>query len=139
MFNDVNIAAGCLVTAQASGRFLLGLRDNSAYKNHWNLFGGTKEPNETPLDAALREFKEETKYKGKIVSIKFLYRFINHIIIYYSYLVIVPNEFKPSLNNEHITSGWFEPSKLPSPLHPGLKILLQEVDAENLLRKRLDL
>ncbi|VVB78107.1 Nucleoside triphosphatase NudI [uncultured archaeon] len=43
-------------------KFLLQLRDDKkeiAYPNHWSIFGGSIEPGETPMQAIIREVKEE--------------------------------------------------------------------------------
>jgi 8-oxo-dGTP pyrophosphatase MutT (NUDIX family) len=47
------------------GRILLQKRDGMAprYPNLWGLFGGSVEEGETPLEAALRECKEELDYE----------------------------------------------------------------------------
>ena len=59
-------------------RYLLQLRDNSTrcfYPDHWGLFGGQLNKNETFLKAVRREVKEETgldiKVRRKIFEVKF--------------------------------------------------------------------
>jgi 8-oxo-dGTP diphosphatase len=46
------------------GRVLFQLRDGKPklYPHHWSTFGGSIEPGETPLNAAVREIKEELDY-----------------------------------------------------------------------------
>ncbi|WP_372890739.1 NUDIX domain-containing protein [Rhodosalinus sp.] len=55
---------GALVMAQdAAGRVLMQLRDDRpdiAAPGQWGLFGGAVEPGETLVEAAVREFHEET-------------------------------------------------------------------------------
>lgn len=56
-------SAALILSEDAQGRLLLQLRDSDKpirYPGHWSLFGGGIEPGETPLDAAVREFEEET-------------------------------------------------------------------------------
>lgn len=56
-------SAALILPEDAQGRLLLQLRDSDKpirYPGYWSLFGGGIEPGETPLDAAIREFKEET-------------------------------------------------------------------------------
>jgi 8-oxo-dGTP diphosphatase len=48
-----------------AGRVLLQLRDDSAgipYPNSWGTFGGQVEDGETPLQAIIRELREELDY-----------------------------------------------------------------------------
>jgi len=54
-----------LVIENAEHKILLQLRDDSAaiaYPNTWGTFGGQVEQGETPLEAIVREIKEELGY-----------------------------------------------------------------------------
>ncbi|KAJ8730423.1 hypothetical protein PYW07_017461 [Mythimna separata] len=48
-----------LVFIQKENQILLGLKKRGFGMNKWNGFGGKVEPNETIIDAAVRELKEE--------------------------------------------------------------------------------
>ncbi|KAL5485414.1 hypothetical protein ACEPAI_8056 [Sanghuangporus weigelae] len=47
------------VCDRKNGRMLLGMKKRGFGKNMYNGFGGKLEPNESPLEAAIRELKEE--------------------------------------------------------------------------------
>ena len=54
------------------GEILLHLRDNTPtinYPAHWGLLGGSKDPGERPVDAVVREIKEETHYEAVNVGL----------------------------------------------------------------------
>lgn len=57
-----HVSAG-VVLVDPQGRVLLQLRDDRPdilFPNHWCITGGAAEPGETPVEAALREIREET-------------------------------------------------------------------------------
>ncbi|MGB0452176.1 MAG: NUDIX domain-containing protein [Bacteriovoracaceae bacterium] len=58
MHKSVNI-----IVKNSEGKFILQMRDGTpgiCNPLKWNFFGGKIEPNEDPLSATIREFKEET-------------------------------------------------------------------------------
>jgi len=60
------VPATCLVAIDEKERLLLVKRSVDPKKGYWCLPGGFMELKETPEEAALREFKEETGLNGKI-------------------------------------------------------------------------
>ena len=86
------------------GRILLVLRSNNKkifYPNHYGLFGGAKEKNETYLSAAKRELFEETNINILKKNIKYLadinFSFPNSKLInrkIYTYQINNINKFK---------------------------------------------
>ncbi len=67
-----------IILRDNQGCFLMQLRDNNPairYPNHWALFGGTIEENETEYDAIIREIKEELGFDLKEFSLikKYVY------------------------------------------------------------------
>jgi len=60
------VPAACVIACDAKSRILLVKRNEEPKKGFWCLPGGFMEIGETPEEAALREFHEETGLKGKI-------------------------------------------------------------------------
>lgn len=109
-------AAGCLIRARSTGRMLLVLRsDDCDEPGTWAGVGGTIDEDEYPVEAAIREAREETGYTGP-VRVDGLVELNG----YATFLCSVPDEFEPELNWEADGSAWVvEPTDV-SPLHPGL-------------------
>lgn len=116
--------AGVLVRCSTTERYLLGYRSSQANEGHsWGVFGGAMESKEHSRLAALREFREETKYKGKIY-LKLIYVYKDEGFRFYNYLGNVKEEFQPTLDWENEKAEWFALQDFPSPLHFGLRKLI---------------
>ena len=87
----------------------------------WSVPGGGSEPNETKAETAKREVIEEV---GSMPPIK---RVINYSIFVCEITPQAKNEWKPMLNWEHETSGWFKLNELPMDLFPGLKNIIDKL------------
>lgn len=119
------LAVGALILSVETESVLLGLR--APYKTHpmsWALFGGMIEEGETPKEGLYRELKEEL---GFIPDITKIYPFDVYVskdkhFKYYSYLVIVEEEFTPNLNKENAGYSWTKLGNWPKPMHQGAKI-----------------
>ena len=77
--------------------------------------GGLDEDDNNPKITAIREFREETGYNGKIIiSKEVLLREKTNHLDFYLYLCMVPGEFKPNLSGEcecgleHLEYAWFD-------------------------------
>lgn len=111
------IAAGTFVLCPKTKRhLLLKRRCDVKYAGYWGSPGGSFDDEDgNPKITAIREFKEETGYVGKMTISKepLLIESSNHID-FYLYLCIVPDEFIPSLKGERIIGNenqeyaWFE-------------------------------
>ena len=121
-----NVGAGILPIAKDTGRILLPLRSKYVNEpNTWGVWGGKIESGENPKEAALREFKEETKYHGSVEMID-AYVFKAKGFSYYNYIGILDNEFNPSLDWETESYEWVEFEDLNNyDLHFGLNGLLK--------------
>ena len=101
--NQKIIAAGVLAICPETGRFLmLKRRIDIEYPGYWNLpGGGFDEEDKYPKITAIREFKEETGYKGTIkISNKPIDVYSTNHIDFYTYVAILPWEFTPDLKGE---------------------------------------
>ena len=122
--NQQIIASGGLFLAKDTKRFLFLLRTQGRTAGTWGLVGGRKEPTDaTPFDALKREIEEEV---GQIPAIKKtipleLFTSNDQNFQYNTYVVVVENEFIPTLNDEHCGYAWCSYDNWPKPLHQGLK------------------
>ncbi|MDT7116666.1 NUDIX hydrolase [Citrobacter braakii] len=88
----------------------------------WCQPGGTVEPGELAIDAALREVLEEVgyQYDGQLTP---------HSVYgdYLTFRAEVPERFEAKLNDESLAAGWFHIDDLPKPLHqPFAEMLAQQ-------------
>jgi 8-oxo-dGTP pyrophosphatase MutT (NUDIX family) len=118
--------AGCIIAAKKTKRLLLPLRSRYVEQpNTWGTWGGAIDNTENPLDAAKRELYEEAGYIGNAQMIP-LSIFQKDTFKYFNFLAIVKDEFEPTLNWETQDYIWTRLDNLPSPLHFGLKWVLEQ-------------
>jgi 8-oxo-dGTP pyrophosphatase MutT (NUDIX family) len=132
-----NINAGILPFCNETKRFLIGFRSRLvSVPFKWGLFGGNIE-NDSIKEGALREFKEETKFKGNIELIDG-YIFKESRFIYYNHIGLIDFEFKPKLNWEHTEFKWLTYEELLSQKnkHFGLEEFL--VNSEEIFKKLIN-
>jgi ADP-ribose pyrophosphatase YjhB (NUDIX family) len=114
--------AGALILSKKTRRYLFLLRDSNKYSGTWALPGGKIEEDELITQALYREINEEIKTDlslNKIIPIE-TFTSENHRFVYYTYLILVEDEFVPVLNHEHRGFCWVKLSDHPKPLHPGV-------------------
>ena len=116
------ICSGALFYSLKTKRFLLLHRTGSKQNNLWGLVGGTNEGAETPWEGLQREIKEEIGVLPAIKKTVPLETFISsdRLFNFHTYLVVIENEFIPTLNKEHDGYAWVSFNKWPKPLHTGL-------------------
>ena len=121
-------AVGAIFLSIKTGRVMLNLRSESVtYSNYWGFVGGKVEGSETPTECLSREIHEELgsdvpKFNETIPFDVFTTK--NGKFRYYSFLVVVQDEFIPSLNSESSGYCWVKIGSWPQPLHPGAKSTL---------------
>lgn len=118
------ICSGGIFLARDTGRFLFLLRTQGKTAGTWGLAGGRKEPSDqTPFDILTREIQEEvgaTPEIKKVIPLE-LFTSSDDNFQYNTYILIVENEFLPSLNHEHAGYAWCNYMQWPKPLHQGVK------------------
>jgi len=134
---DQKIAAGALFVSAETQRILLQLRAStkSSHNNEWSLFGGMAKNGETPSETMLRECEEEL---GELPEINKIYPFDiyeskDKSFRYYTFVVILDDEFKPTINKESLGYGWFDFGVWPKPMHYGARNSLGTKKAEALI------
>ncbi len=131
-------AVGSTFLAQSTGRILLNLRSGRVkYPHTWSFWGGKLEKNEDPLDALRRELKEEMGFVPPMSGLNPLDTYISKdkSFVYYTYVIVTPKEFIPTLNHESSGYAWVDIAKYPKPLHDGAKITLHNKKNINKLKK----
>ena len=119
------IGAGILPIAP-SGKILIGFRSKECDSPHtWGPFGGKAESNDMKKEA-LREFREETGFKGDLELFP-AYIYEDKNLKFYNFIGLV-DEFKPKLDHETDKAKWVTLTELKqlSPKHFGLIELLKE-------------
>jgi 8-oxo-dGTP pyrophosphatase MutT (NUDIX family) len=124
-------AAGILFLAASTGRILLGFRSSAVRAPHrWSVIGGSIERGEGPEEAAVREAREEVKYLGPIVLVPSYVYVRPPKFSYHNFIGLVPAQFRPKLNEEHVEAEWFDLDALPEPLHHGTAMLMREASEQ---------
>lgn len=130
-------AAGCIFLSKKTGKICLNLRSKKILEPlTWGTWGGAIDDDENPKDAVYREATEEIGKNIKMELIP-LYVFEKTDFKYYNFLALVDNEFTPKLDWESADYKWCTLEDLPSPLHPGLKILLQDRKSVNIIKDNI--
>ena len=113
------------------GRLLLVRRgkDEDNWPDTWSLPGGHVEEGEDFPAAAQRECNEELGDCGlSFDGIRELDRVRTaHDFEHVTYAVPVKDAFDPKLNDEHYDFCWAPVTKLPEPIHPGVKATIDGI------------
>lgn len=127
----MNEAVGAIFLSKSTGRMMLNLRsETSTYSNNWGFVGGKLQDCETPIQALHREIHEELGYSVPDIEdiIPFdVFSTKNGKFKYYSFVILVSDEFIPELNHESSGYAWVAIGSFKSlKLHPGAKQTLTD-------------
>lgn len=137
---DIRKAAGSLIHAKEEDKWLFILRGE--YVDHpltWSLPGGRSEPNETYLETAIRETREEigvdlTDYPSKLI---YIHKTDWPFTVYKTFAFQVKNQFEPKLDWETVDYKWCSLDNLPTPMHWGIDAMLNNDLSGEILHKWL--
>jgi 8-oxo-dGTP pyrophosphatase MutT (NUDIX family) len=115
-------AIGIFFWSRSTDRFLYLLRNDTKHPGVWGLPGGGVENDETLLQAAERECREEIGSMPEYIKLVPLEKFTSadRRFVYNTFFCSVAAEFQPVLNNEHLGYAWVASGIFPRPLHSGL-------------------
>jgi 8-oxo-dGTP pyrophosphatase MutT (NUDIX family)/S-adenosylmethionine/arginine decarboxylase-like enzyme len=114
-------AAGILLVTPDGRALFLRRSGQGDHPGEWSIPGGGVEPHEIPVQAAMRELKEET---GIVINDPGSLKMVGHTatpdVDYTTFMVQVPKALEPRLNGEHNGHAWVPLEAPPKPTHPGL-------------------
>lgn len=115
-------AAGCVVYAKNTQRYLFLLRNSDNKKNDrtWGLVGGKVEEGESVIQGLQREVSEELSTSFEKYTHLETFTSNNELFVFHTFLTQVEEEFIPILNEEHVGYCWVPIKEYPRPLHPGV-------------------
>jgi 8-oxo-dGTP pyrophosphatase MutT (NUDIX family) len=108
---NYKLAAGILPYCPTTKRFLISQRGPDITEpNKWVCFGGKADDGETEQYTAIREFREESGYKGKVKLINKPFYNYNKLdgFKFATFIGLVPNEFIPTTINKETVDGDIE-------------------------------
>lgn len=115
-------AVGVWFLAKDTRRYLYLLRNDSKHPDTWALPGGKVNANETLLGGMERECIEELGHFPPYNRLIPLEKFTSADggFEYNTWICVIPQEFQPRLNREHLGYAWIDSGTWPKPMHPGL-------------------
>jgi 8-oxo-dGTP pyrophosphatase MutT (NUDIX family) len=127
-------SCGALIYAANTRRFLFLLRNGAGHSGTWGIAGGKMQAQESVVQALHRELREElgqTFENNKLVPLE-TYTSSDLSFCYHTFILVVDQEFVPTLNNEHSGWAWTRLSDAPRPMHPGLfrTIKIKEINSK---------
>lgn len=136
-FWGVHGGAGGILLARSTGRLLLAQRSHQVLQpGTWGTIGGAIDPGENPKEAVLREVREELGFHATEADLHLCYVFrdARTLFTYHNYIVLVDEEFQPTMNWEVSEHAWIEFGQWPAPLHFGVEAWLQDTNGVDMLQ-----
>lgn len=120
---------GILIKCISTGNIFLLKRGGDPFKGAWGLLSGGLEEDENPMEGLKREIQEEIKINPNIIKYRLAWTETSSKsgTKFYYYVGIVENEFKATLDDENLASGWFSKENLPTPLYPNLELKIAAI------------
>jgi 8-oxo-dGTP diphosphatase len=120
---------GIAIKCKKTDKILLLKRNHNPYKDYWALLSGKVDKNEEPMEAMIREIREEIGLDALKLEIRVVSSEINHTTNtqFTFYLGIINDEFVPNLNKENSEYKWVKSNELPTPLFPRLEEKLKNI------------
>lgn len=115
-------AAGIIMLSPDGKALFLKRSDKGDHSGEWCLPGGKLEGEETPEDAAKREFGEETGYDPLMDELVPLDMTHLNGVEFHTFGSFADQKFVPDLSDgEHTDWVWADLKSPPRPLHPGVE------------------
>lgn len=124
--DNEKLAAGALFFAKDTGKFGIALRSAKCDTPHtWGPVGGSAQDKESPVEAVIREVREEAGLKIVKGQLEPLDIFRKRGFQYHTFLCTVDRQAdidnEMDLNDENDDFVWFNLDKPPKPFHPGFQ------------------
>lgn len=117
-------SAGMICVAPTGRIFLMRRSAQVNNPGYWSIPAGRIDRGESPLQAAVRELYEEAGYARELEVTDHIEHQRSKRKFHY-FVARVPVQFLAKLNWENDDAGWFDPARLPEPLHPGMLGMLR--------------
>lgn len=127
MTDKIHSASGCIILCTKTKNILLQLRKPDRKNvSYWGFWGGSSQEGETPIQTIYRELGEELGMVPEITKIYPLHKMVsnNQSFEYNTFLITIPEEFVPTINDESNGYAWVNYETYPVPLHPGAKLVI---------------
>src|ERR1035441_2356280 len=134
-------AAGTIFLSRKTKRILLNFRSANVSKpNCWGFWGGKINPSETIMGGLDREIREELGFVPNYERVTIIDEYTSNDLNfkYFSFAIIVPDEFLPITNDESTGFAWVSLNNYPKPLHPGARAILENTSVTKSLLRLLD-
>jgi 8-oxo-dGTP pyrophosphatase MutT (NUDIX family) len=125
-----------VIAMASSGNCLSMLRsETQKFPNTWGTPGGKIDIGETPAQAAVREFQEETG--GRLTSVIPLLYDLQGNLTFFTFLGFCDEEFTPVLDHEHTAFQWSPFDEWPQPPSPGMRSVIMNKEVSDIIKQHV--